>query len=93
MHHWQWLASPSQMTPAMLVFIVQYFVCYIIVYYSLLYTDINCDMNSDGDCKLPMTDEEIDMVGEPLYDCFIPTADAQDERHSSDINNDVSTSQ
>ena len=50
-------------------------------------------MNSDGDHKLPMTDEEIDMVGEPLYDCFIPTADAQDECHQSDINNDVSTSQ
>ena len=50
-------------------------------------------MNSDSDYKLPMTDEEVEMVGEPLYDCFIPTADAQDEHHQSDIDNDVSKSQ
>ena len=30
------------------------------------------------------------MVGEPLYDCFIPTADAQDKHHQSDIDNTVS---
>ena len=42
-----------------------------------------------------LTAEEIEMVGEPLsrYDCIIPTADAQDECHQSDIHNDVSTSQ
>ena len=62
------------------------------MYTILCSIQINCDMNSDGGYKLPLTDEEIEMVGEPLYDCFIPTA-AQNEHHQSDIDNNVSNSQ
>ena len=56
---------------------------------------VNCNENKNASCSwgVPLTAEEIEMVGEPLYDCFIPTADAQDERHQSDIDNTVSTSQ
>ena len=37
--------------------------------------------------KIALTAEEIEMVGEPLYDCFMPTADT----HPSVIDNTVST--
>ena len=56
---------------------------------------VNCNENKNASYSwgVALTAEEIEMVGEPLYDCIIPTADAQDECHQSDINNDVSTSQ
>ena len=54
---------------------------------------VNCNENNNSSWGVALTAEEIEMVGEPLYDCIIPTADAQDEHHPSDIDNDVSTSQ